>query len=169
MKKLLALICLLSLIFCLAGCKKENKENKATISSEFETNSKVVLGEKFTDFDGVDYSITKVVFDGEKSKIYTELVNNTEYIVTYNPNYHIERFENGKWISCKENNAEDNEVGAHTVPAGQIIRYIHFFHEGHDFSKEGKYRIVTDCDVYKNGIEAEGQKCNVFAVLTLSK
>ena len=169
MKKLLALICLLSLIFCLAGCKKENKENTATISSESETNFEMVLGEKSTDFDGVDYSITKVVFDGEKSKIYTELVNNTEYIITYNPNYHVERFENGNWISCKGNNTEGNEVAEHTVPAGQTIRYIHFFHEGCDFSKEGKYRIVTDCVVYKNGIEAEGQKCNVFATLTLSK
>ena len=169
MKKLLAFICLLSLILCLAGCKKENKENNATISSESETNFEVILGEKFTDFDGVDFSITKVVLDGEKSKIYTEFVNNTEYIVTYNPNYHIERFENGNWISCVKNNDKDDELAEHTVPAGQIIRYINLFYENYDLSKQGKYRIITDCDVYSNGIEAVGQKCSVFAVFTLNE
>ena len=165
MKKLLALICLLTLIFCLAGCKKENEENKATISSESETNFEVVLGEKFTDFDGVDYSITKVVFDGEKSKIYTELVNNTEYIITYNQNYHIERFENGNWISCKENNAEDNEVAEHTVPAGQAIRYIHFFMKVTTFPKKENTVLLPIVMYIKMGLKPKAK--NVMFLLCL--
>ena len=169
MKKIISVLLLIALIFSLSGCKKENEENKATISSESETNFEVVLGEKFTDFEGVNYSITKVVLDGENSKIYTELVNDTEYIVTYNPNYHIERFENGNWTSCKKDNAEDEEISEHTVPAGQTIRYINNFYRSYDLSKKGKYRIVTDCGVYKNGIEGEVQKCSVFAEFTLGE
>lgn len=158
MKKLFSLICLLSLVFCFAGCKESA-----------EASSKVVLGEKFTDFEGVDYSITKVVLSGEGFKIYTELVNNTEYVVVYNPDYCIERFENGNWISCKKDTAEDYKGGKHTVSAGQTVRYINETYSDYDFSEKGKYRIITDCDVYKDGVKAESQKCSVFAVFTLSE
>lgn len=169
MKKIISILLLIALIFSLSGCKKENEENKATISSESETNFEVVLGEKFTDFEGIDYSITKVILDGEDSKIYTEFVNNTEYTVIYNPNYSIEYFENENWVSCLKNDARDEEIAEHTVLAGRTIRYINLFYKSYDLSKQGKYRIIIDCDVYKNGIKDDGQKCSAFAEFTLGE
>lgn len=131
---------------------------------------KITKGDIYSDFGDVNIKIKEINLDVQNQSIVVDWVNKTVYNVIYGENYAIERYENEKWINCSidEEGSYFNAIGICLAP-NATQQEIYSFDGVFDLSKEGKYRIITNCFVYKNGLEAKGEKCNLLAEFTLSK
>ncbi len=131
---------------------------------------KVTKGEIYSDFGGIKIKIKEINLGVAKPNIIVDWVNKTVYEVIYGESYAIERYENGKWVSCQKASGEPTFHAIGIVLKPNTTQEKTYSFDGvFDVSKEGKYRIITDCYVYNNGREFKAQKCNLLAEFTVNR
>ncbi len=128
---------------------------------------KISSGDSYSDITGVSIKAKKIKFANYDSALTVEWKNKTEYDVIYGESYKIERFENDKWINCQIDELVFNDFATCLTPESHQKEDYNFFYD-FNLTAQGKYRIVTDCFVYKNGRDKKADKCNLWAEFTLS-
>lgn len=128
---------------------------------------KIASGDSYSDITGVSIKAKKIKFANNDSALTVEWKNKTDYDVIYGESYKIERFENDKWINCQIDELIFNDLATCLSPQSRQKEEYYFFYE-FNLTAPGKYRIVTDCFVYKNGRGKKADKCNLGAEFTLS-
>ena len=137
-------------------------------TQQAEPRVKITAGDNFSSFKGVSVKTTKLKFAHDESLLAVKWENKTDYTVVYDDSYLIERFENGKWVSCQiEEDIFFNDLETALTPKS-VYKDEYGFYYDFDLSAIGKYRFVADCVVYKDGQGSEGEKCNLWAEFTLS-
>lgn len=165
MKKLLAIMFCIALTLGLYGCKAETAHK----AEPLEKTEPITIGETYSDFGGVNIKITKAIVTDTEHTLKTEWVNQTVYEVLYGESFAIERYQDGKWVSCKKTKEEVifNMIGYCLKPSSAQEKTYSFF-DIFDISKSGKYRIITNCFVYNNGKDAKAQECRLLAEFTVN-
>lgn len=130
---------------------------------------KMTKGDACSDFKGISISAKDINYASDRSMLTLEWKNSTEYEVLYGESYTVERFENGEWISCRINDEGPffEAIGIILNPKSTQEKDYKFFYDFNLWVR-GKYRISTDCFVYKNGHNAAAEECDLWAEFTLS-
>ena len=110
---------------------------------DFDTAT-IEIGETHTDLDGLSFKIQDVVWDEENLKLETLWTNETAYRIMYGESYFIEYFKKDKWVSCAKKDLYFTSVG-YILEPGESEDKTYNIAKSFDVSKEGKYRLITDC------------------------
>lgn len=115
-----------------------------------------------TTYKGVNLRVTGIDYSGEYIKLNTVWQNTTIREVTYGAYYVIERYDDGEWINCMRSDIDFIEIAYVLSPLGN--REMTYSLEYADISKEGTYRVRSDCYVHNND---EIISCSLYSTFTI--
>lgn len=165
MKRRIAMLVCLLLVGTLASCMGGCGAKQGVI--EFDSECGEVC-ETHTDFEGVNIQITDAIWNDTEIKLVVNWMNETSYEVTYGDYFIIEREKNDTWVSCKKNSyLAFHDIG-YELRAGSTQEKTYYLAGSFRISKNGKYRIRTECSVYDKGPGGAGKKCELWAEFTVN-
>ena len=160
MKKLIALGLVLTCVFALVGCNNSQPEYDEPNFTEIQT----ATGNTYSDFDGISIQASGIYIHPDKTTIIINWRNDTEYSVIYGEAYAIERFENGKWVSCALKDNFFNAI-AYELRAKELDSKGYTLTGMYEVSTPGTYRFLSTCSVYAG--EEKPTECSVWAEFTI--
>ena len=163
MKKLVAFVLTFVCVFALVGCDNTQPEYEEPNFTEF-TEKQTIVGNNYSDFDGISIQASGIYIYPDKTTIFINWENDTEYSVIYGEQYSIERFENDQWVSCLINNNDLTDID-HELRAKELDSKAYTLTEMYDVSKPGTYRFLSTCSV--NIGEGKSTECSVWAEFIL--
>lgn len=130
MKRIIALLLCLVMIFAFAGCKKEK-----LVPSVLSAQSSPAQ-------DGVTIHLAEAVFDSDKPYLDIEWVNASSKEQTFGLAFNIYRVEEDKKVSCATEELYFHTIAYSIKPLGSHIEryYLNAF----DLSKDGTYRFAVE-------------------------
>lgn len=162
MKKLIAVLLSVLIVFSFAACDKDKKDTLTPDTAKINSNK------SYTDFEGVDIKITNVIWNEQETKIEVDWTNDTDFEVLYGESYSVEFKDGDEWVSCQKiDELYFNSLG-YVLKPHQSQQKVYNLTDTFDISNAGTYRLKTDCHVYNNGKAAKATKCNLFAEFTVS-
>lgn len=167
MKRITAVLLSVLLLCSLVAC---NQDKNSTENKKLNLGKATIeIGATYTSVEGIKIKIVGAVWNDDEIKFDVNWLNNTEYEVTYGEAYDIEREKNGEWSSCVTlDNLAFTMIG-YELKSGDAQKKTYNLTDVFDISQNGKYRIKSDCSVYKKGRGGESTKCDVWAEFTVTR
>ena len=126
-------------------------------------------GEAYTDFEGMELRIVDGVWNAEEIELELRWTNNTGFDVLYGESYSVERERDGQWESCVMGDNLAFHLIGYDLKTGTAQKKTYNLTDIFDISENGKYRFITDCNVYHKGRGGESAKCNLWVEFTVTR
>ena len=160
MKKLIAFVLTFVCMVALVGCNNSQPEYEEPSFTEIQT----IAGNHYSDFDGISIQASGIYIEPDKTMIFINWENDTEYSVIYGEQYSIERFENNQWVSCLTNSNDSTDCD-YELPAKELDSNGYIITDTAEISKPGTYRFLSTCIVKM--AEEQSAECSVWAEFIL--
>ena len=144
MKRYIALVLALLFIVSSVGCDKEKSEE---------------IGYAYSDYTGISIEIEDLDISKDNASVNVKWQNDTQYDVSYENWYTIEREIDDEWHSCAIVDVDFSAMGYILKPGTMHKTYT--FGKYFDTSTSGKYRIRSACYVQIN--DGKSEHCIVWA------
>ena len=167
MKRIMTVLLAVLLSVSLAACNPEARPP----AKEKLTFDKAIIepGEAYTDFEGMELRIVDGVWNAEEIKLELRWTNNTGFDVLYGESYSVERERDGQWESCVMGDNLAFHLIGYDLKTGTAQKKTYNLTDIFDISENGKYRFITDCNVYHKGRGGESAKCNLWVEFTVTR
>ena len=142
-KRLINIILIvLGMVLCFSGCRTKDND----------------LFTYYSDFEGLSMKIISIDMLQESTTVRMRWNNNTEYEITHGNWYTIEYQVDDEWKSCAIAD-EEKPTFEFKMSPGEIKNKSYVWGKEYDLSKEGRYRIRTQCNVLLN--DEDDKLCNM--------
>ena len=123
----------------------------------------IEAGASQSTYSGISINVVRVDYSTERPTLEVEWSNSTLYEVVYGAYYVIERFDDGEWINCMKDDIGFIEI-AYVLDAESKTENRYSLKNA-NISKEGLYRIRTECYVHEG--EENSEHCSLYATFTV--
>lgn len=174
MKKLIAVLLCVLLLFSFAACSKDLKlvsnEKTPTYTKELTLDkASLYVHKEDSSFEGMKIELVSAVWNDKEIKLTINWKNSTSYEVMYGEGYDIERQANDKWESCVAlDDLTFNALG-YSLKAGSAREKSYNITNSFYIHENGKYRFNTYCFIYDKELSDTTTKCDLSIEFTVKR